>query len=309
MIDPGKAVAEYVESLAAGGRTSVRTSQAYAQDLKALLRHMAGIGLGDVTPIHIRSYVADESLSGKSPESVARMLSAWRSFFRCAMEASHVEHNPVSGIRAPRRLRRLPKALPPEEMSGILETRPSTEVMVRDLAMFELMYSSALRVGELVDVRIGDLDRGQGMVRVRKGKGGKERHVPLGGKAVGSIDLWMVVRKRWLGAKRDPQMLFISNRGVGITTRTVQLRIKNWCRRIGLPRDVTPHQLRHSCATHLLQSSGNIRQVQEMLGHESISTTQIYTHLDFQALSKVYDAAHPRAKSVATGARGKVRIE
>lgn len=296
-MDVREAVERYGTFLGSGGGLGERTREAYLADLRILCRQAVGVELGELTAIHIRGYVADELLAGKAPESLARMLSAWRAFFRHAVGEGWIGHNPASGVRAPRRRKPLPKALPPEEVAGMLGAPADDDTSVRDLAMFEVMYSSAVRVGELVGLGLPDVDPGQGMVRVRKGKGGRERDVPLGRVASEAVGRWLAVRKRWMEGLPGCDALFVSRRGRGLTTRAVQVRIKAWCARIGLPTGATPHQLRHSCATHLLQSSGDLRQVQEMLGHQNIATTQIYTHLDSQALAKAYDQAHPRAKA------------
>lgn len=301
-MEVGDAVGRYAESLASAGRVSMRTREAYLSDLRILCRQAAGLALDELTAVHIRGYVADEHLAGKAPKSLARMLSAWRAFFAHAIGQGWLGHNPANGVRAPRRRGSLPKALPPDEISAVLDAQVEGDDLVRDLAMFEVMYSSALRVGELVDLELGDVDCGQGMLRVRRGKGGRARDVPLGRQAVRAIGRWLPVRGKWMEGRPDSPALFVSRRGRGLTTRSVQMRIKRWCSRMGLPRNVTPHQFRHSCATHLLQSSGDIRQVQEMLGHQDIATTQIYTHLDSQALARAYDQAHPRAK--AKGGKG-----
>jgi len=290
-------VDSYCKDARLAARISRKTLEAYAQDLKVLCRQAGDLPPRSLRAVHIRGYVADEGLAGRAPASLARMLSAWRALFSYALERAQVEHDPTAGVRAPRRPRTLPKALAPEEMAAMLDAPAQDPIAMRDLAMFELMYSSGLRVGEIVGLQADDVDPETAIVRVRKGKGGKERDVPVGAAALSALARWMEVRADWLARNEPSRQLFLSCRGCTLTTRTVQLRMKRWCAKAGVLRDVTPHQLRHSCATHLLQSSGDIRQVQEMLGHENIATTQIYTHLDSQALAKVYDRTHPRAKA------------
>jgi len=290
-------VDSYREDALLARRVSPKTLEAYLQDMKTLCRQAGDLPPQSLKAVHIRGYVADEGLAGRAPASLSRMLSAWRALFAYAQEHNRVDRDPTAGVRAPRRPRTLPKALAPEEMTAMLDAPAQDAVSSRDQAMFELMYSSGLRVGELVGLLEGDVDREAGMVRVRKGKGGKERDVPVGAAALSALARWMRIREGWRAAGDPAGQLFVSRRGRPLTTRAVQLRMKVWCARAGVQRDVTPHQLRHSCATHLLQSSGDIRQVQEMLGHENLATTQIYTHLDSQALAKVYDRAHPRARA------------
>ena len=291
-----KLVEEYARECRLSRRLSLRTLAAYLLDLQVLCRQVGDDDPGSLAVVRIRGFVADERLGGRSAASIGRMLSGWRSFFEFALGKGYLNHNPATGVRAPRKPRLLPKALAPEEMEGMLEAPADSETAVRDLAIFEMMYSSALRVGELVEVRLADIDQAEGMIRIRRGKGGRERRVPLGSAALRAVEVWLKVRAGWPGTG-ESEHLFLSRRSPKLTERAVQKRIKVWCGRIGLQRNVTPHQLRHSCATHLLQSSGDLRQVQEMLGHERIATTQIYTHLDSQALAKVYDRTHPRAKA------------
>jgi len=201
--------------------------------------------------------------------------------------------NPCAGLRAPKSPKTLPQALSPDEAARLVELPGDTPETIRDKAMFELFYSSGLRLAELVGLDPAQLDMGAGEVRVT-GKGSKTRIVPLGTFAIAALQAWLAVRDQL--AKPDEAALFVGARGSRITPRVVQLRMKQWGIKQGITSNVHPHLLRHSFATHVLQSSGDLRAVQEMLGHASISTTQVYTHLDFQYLSKIYDAAHPRAK-------------
>jgi integrase/recombinase XerC len=241
----------------------------------------------------VRRYVAMLHAKGLAPRSLALTLSAWRGWFRWLARHRGWLSNPVLGIRAPKAARPLPKALSVEATQRLLDApEEKGNAQVRDAAMFELLYSSGLRVGELVALNLTD-DPAQGEVTVT-GKGSKTRTVPVGAKARAALDAWTRVRAQL--AAPGEKALFVGARGRRIAPGTVASRLGAWARSRGLTEHVHPHMLRHSFATHVLQSSQDLRAVQELLGHASISTTQVYTHLDFQALAKVYDAAHPRAK-------------
>jgi integrase/recombinase XerC len=241
----------------------------------------------------VRRYVAMLHSKGLAPRSLALALSAWRGYFRWLARHRGLTANPVLGIRAPKAPRPLPKALSVEAAQRLLDGEEnSSPVLIQDVAMFELLYSSGLRVGELVALELAD-NPAQGEVTVT-GKGSKTRTVPVGAKARGALKQWLSVRSEI--ASPDEKALFVGARGKRISPSRVWLRLTAWAKRRGLAEHVHPHMLRHSFATHMLQSSQDLRAVQELLGHASISTTQVYTHLDFQALAKVYDAAHPRAR-------------
>jgi integrase/recombinase XerC len=230
-------------------------------------------------------------LGGKS---LARMLSAWRSFYSYLIRDHQFKDNPCIGLRAPKSARNLPHALSPDEAVRMMELPTAGDILaVRDKAMFELFYSSGLRLAELVSLDPVALDFTDAAVRVI-GKGAKTRIVPLGSYAISALQAWLALRGQL--AKQDETALFVNRNGSRIGSRAVQLRMSGWGIKQGITSGVHPHLLRHSFASHVLQSSGDLRAVQEMLGHTSISTTQVYTHLDFQYLSKIYDAAHPRAK-------------
>jgi integrase/recombinase XerC len=232
---------------------------------------------------------------GLAPRSLALMLSAWRGLFHWLVRHRGFTANPVLGVRAPKAARPLPKALSVEAAQRLLDGKPATPALLRDAAMFELLYSSGLRLGELIalDLDDGRLDLAQGEVTVT-GKGSKTRTVPVGAKAREALRAWINGRAQ-VAAPGEPA-LFVGARGRRIAPGVVGARLKAWARSRGLAERVHPHVLRHSFATHMLQSSQDLRAVQELLGHASIATTQVYTHLDFQALAKVYDAAHPRAR-------------
>ena len=269
------------------------TVKNYARDLQYLFELAADLPLGGLKIHHIRRFIAQLHGRGLSGRSLARMLSAWRGFFTYLMRDHGLTDNPCTGLRAPKSPKILPQALSPDEAMRMVDLPTDTPEAIRDKAIFELFYSSGLRLAELVNLDPAQLDLNAGEVRVT-GKGSKTRIVPLGQFAINALQAWLAVRSQL--AKTDEAALFVGQRGQRISPRVVQLRMKQWGIRQGITSNVHPHLLRHSFATHVLQSSGDLRAVQEMLGHASISTTQVYTHLDFQYLSKIYDATHPRAK-------------
>jgi len=274
-------------------RYSELTAENYARDLRRLFELAADTPLANLKIHHIRRFIAQLHGKGLGGRTLARMLSAWRGFYTYLMRDHGLADNPCIGLRAPKSPKTLPQALSPDEAARLVDIPADTPESIRDKAMFELFYSSGLRLAELVNLDPTQVDFSDGEVRVT-GKGSKTRIVPLGSHAITALQAWLAVRDRL--AKPDETALFVGARGSRITPRVVQLRMKQWGIKQGLNSNVHPHLLRHSFATHVLQSSGDLRAVQEMLGHASISTTQVYTHLDFQYLSKIYDAAHPRAK-------------
>ncbi|HEY2336721.1 MAG TPA: tyrosine recombinase XerC [Burkholderiales bacterium] len=291
----GKALAaDYLNALEHQRRLSRATLRNYAHALHQLFGFLDGKDLQDLEPAQVRRAIATLHAKGQSPRTLALTLSAWRGFYRWLARHRGFGANPVLGIRAPKAAKPLPKALSVESAQQLLSpSEKNSPSEKRDLAMFELLYSSGLRLGELVALNVGDgrLDLRQGEVTVT-GKGSKTRSVPIGAKAREAIAAWLAARQ----APPGERALFTGARGRRISPRMVEARLRSWAQRRGLRERVHPHMLRHSFATHVLQSSQDLRAVQEMLGHASISTTQVYTHLDYQALAKVYDAAHPRAK-------------
>lgn len=269
------------------------TSQNYARDIRRLLELAGSTPLADLKSHHIRRFIAQLHGQGLGGKTLARMLSAWRSFYAYLMRDHLCKGNPCVGLRAPKSARNLPHALSPDEAVRMVELPADGDPLtLRDKAMFELFYSSGLRLAELVGLNPEALDFNDASVRVT-GKGSKTRIVPLGSHAMAALQAWLAVRS---ALAKDDQALFLNRNGRRISARAVQLRMKDWGVKQGIASGVHPHLLRHSFATHVLQSSGDLRAVQEMLGHASISTTQVYTHLDFQYLAKIYDSAHPRAK-------------
>ncbi|MDO9421762.1 MAG: tyrosine recombinase XerC [Herminiimonas sp.] len=303
----------YLDNLISQRQLSPLTVTSYRRDLLELLALATATdgtaSLSAVTHFQVRKFAAQLHAHGLNARSIARKLSAWRGFFNWLSEQNAITSNPVDGIKAPKRTKPLPKALAADDAVRLVaETSPGknadSAMQQCNHAMFELLYSSGLRVSELVglDFRYAkeknyvsagwiDFDAHEVMVT---GKGNKMRSVPIGQAAIDALKSWLAIRDTLV--KLDPHPLFLSERGTRVSARVVQLRLKAHAQAVGLPMDVHPHVLRHSFASHVLQSSGDLRAVQEMLGHASISATQIYTSLDFQRLAQVYDAAHPRAK-------------
>jgi integrase/recombinase XerC len=288
-------LAAYLDHLSHQRRLAVGTRRNYEQDVEALLELNPGVELARMQPQHIRRSVAQLHARGLSGRTIAHMLSAWRGLFGWLARHRGYSVNPCLGVRAPKTGRGLPKALSPEAAGQLLDAPAETPAELRDKAMFELAYSSGLRLAELVSLDLAQAEtiRRDAELTVT-GKGGKTRSVPVGEKARAAIEAWL--RARALLARAGVPALFVGARGERIAAGVVRARLARWAWRAGLPQHVHPHVLRHSFASHVLQSSGDLRAVQEMLGHSSIATTQVYTHLDFQYLAKAYDAAHPRAK-------------
>ena len=289
-------VREYLDSLKHQRRLSPATLANYTRALDLLFSLSNDQPLRSLQPAQVRRHLALLHSKGLSPRTLALVLSAWRGCFRWLARQHGFGANPVLGIRAPKASRPLPKALSVEQTERLFDVPSATSpALVRDRAMFELLYSSGLRVGEIVALNAADgrLDLREGEITVT-GKGSKTRTVPVGKKAREALQAWLSVRDGVASAQEVA--LFVGARGRRIGAAGVWKRLQNWTKLSGLGQSVHPHMLRHSFATHVLQSSQDLRAVQEMLGHASISTTQVYTHLDFQALAKVYDAAHPRAR-------------
>jgi integrase/recombinase XerC len=288
------AVDAFLAELTHQRRASPHTVSAYGRDLARLAALAGETSLPGLQPHQLKRFAMQVHGQGLAARSLARTLSAWRAYYRWLAKRGIIEVNPCDGLKAPKRPKGLPKALSIDQSQALLDAPAETVAELRDKAMFELFYSSGLRLSELASLDLnGGLDLVEGVVTVT-GKRGKTRSVPLGGKAAEAIRAWLACRSEL--AKPDEPALFVGARGRRIGPRSIEQRLDLWTQRIGLGVHVHPHMLRHSFASHVLQSSGDLRAVQEMLGHASISTTQIYTHLDFQHLAKVYDAAHPRAK-------------
>jgi integrase/recombinase XerC len=286
----------YLKHLGSERRLSPHTASNYARDLRALA-NFAERGKIDswrrIDSQHVRMFAARSHAGGLGPRSVQRRLSAVRGFYNYLVRERAAASNPAMDVRAPKAGKRLPGTLDVDQLNQLLDVPPENSLAIRDRAIMELFYSSGLRLDELVGLDTGQLDLADRMVRVL-GKGSKTRIVPVGRKAIEAIREWLKIR----GGVASPEetALFVGRNGERLKHRAIQLRISYWAKRKGLPGHVHPHLFRHSFATHLLESSKDLRGVQELLGHADISTTQIYTHLDFAHLARTYDASHPRAK-------------
>jgi integrase/recombinase XerC len=281
-------------------RVSPHTHSAYRVDLAALVAFCDRSGVEDWSALdarQVRAFAARSHARGLAPPSVQRRLSAVRTFQKFLIREGVLHYDSARDIAAPKAARMLPHTLNVDEMTCLIEGPKATDrYFVRDRAIMELFYSSGLRLAELVGLNLSDLDLSDRTVRVL-GKGNRERIVPVGRMAARALTHYLAERKRRVTPGETA--LFVGRRGVRLVSRTVQLRVALWARKAGITQHVTPHMFRHSCATHLLESNSGIREIQEFLGHSSISTTAIYTHLNFQHLAKAYLAAHPRAKTAA----------
>lgn len=292
----GQPAQDFLDYLHQVRRYSSHTVAAYGRDLRKLADSALQRQLHDWQQIQadtIRQGLNDARLAGLSPKSCQRLLSSWRSFFTYQQRHNLRDNNPVTGVQAPKADKKLPTHLDTEQVNHLLDQAidQSDPLQVRDLAMLELTYSSGLRLSELAGLQLTDVDMKDASLRVT-GKGNKTRLLPLGSKAKTAVQNWL--KQRHLLIKNANQSLFVSQRGTSITPRSIQQRMAKMATQQGLK--LHPHMLRHSFASHMLQSSGDLRAVQELLGHADISTTQVYTHLDYQHLAQVYDQAHPRAR-------------
>ncbi len=275
---------------------SPHTAAAYGRDLKVLLKFCERRGIGrwsDLDSVQVRAFAAAEHAGGLAPRSIQRRLSAVRTFYEFLLREGCCARNTALEVRAPKTKKRLPTTLDADQMGRLLAFRVDDTLSARDKAIMELFYSSGLRLRELVGLDLSAVDLEDRTVRV-EGKGSKTRILPVGRFAVEALRRWLAERAGL--PPGDEHAVFVGRGGRRLTPRAIQLRVGTWARRMGLGMHVHPHMFRHSFATHLLESSSDLRGVQELLGHADISTTQIYTHLDFQHLAKVYDAAHPRAR-------------
>jgi len=304
-VNPTDPIAAYLASLEHERRLSAHTLRGYAYELEQLKTLANGRPLERVSAAEVRGAAARAHASGLSARSIAHRLSAWRAFYRWLAGRIELDANPVAAVRAPKRAKTLPKALSVDDAAALMDAPGAdTAEALRDRAILELFYSSGLRLAELVGLDVhyvkrdgyessGWLKRDAAEVEVH-GKGNRHRAVPVGKKALDALDAWLAVRGSLV--KLDDAPLFLSVRGKRMAPGVVRERVKRMALAAGIPANVHPHVLRHSFATHLLQSSGDLRAVQELLGHASISATQVYTSLDFQHLARIYDSAHPRAK-------------
>jgi len=287
---------KFIHHLEYERRLSPLTCKHYRRDLDALAVFCDEIERAtwaDLDSEDFRAFSGTSYRRGLSARSIQRRLSAARTFYRYLLREKQVRKNPVASVPAPKHGKRLPENLDADRMGRLLDIPGDTPIVDRDRAILELLYSSGLRLAELIDLNLGDVDSRDATVRVT-GKGNKDRIVPVGSKALDALARWQ--KSRASMADQDETALFVSNRGQRLSPRSVQSRVTYWAKRQGIDSKVYPHLFRHSFATHLLESSHDLRGVQELLGHANISTTQVYTHLDFQHLAQIYDKTHPRAR-------------
>lgn len=275
---------------------STHTIDAYQRDIKQFVswaeKHQI-THLSTLDSQHIRDFIAQQHRQGLSRKTLQRRIASIRQFLQFQLHQGHVEHNPSLDISPPKQGKHLPDTLEIEHINRLLSIPETNTLAIRDKAIMELFYSSGLRLSELARLDLEDLNQLPNLKLL--GKGNKQRIVPVGRMAIQALKKWLQHRKDLLKNKEECA-LFLSQRGTRLTTRSIQLRVDHWRKRQGLEQHVHPHKLRHSFASHLLESSGDLRAIQELLGHSDISTTQIYTHLDFQHLANIYDKSHPRAK-------------
>ncbi|MGF1840847.1 tyrosine recombinase XerC [Vibrio atlanticus] len=291
-----KPLSRFYEYLRSEKGLSLHTQRNYKQQLETMAAHLVTLGLtdwGQVDAAWVRQLASKGMREGMKASSIATRLSSLRSFFDFLVLRGEMTANPAKGVSAPRKQRPLPKNLDVDEVGQLLDVNEDDPLSIRDRAMMEVMYGAGLRLAELVGINLKDVLGRQGEIRVI-GKGDKERKAPFSGLAKEWVDKWLKVR----GALASPgePALFVSKLGTRISHRSVQKRMEEWGKKQSVASHISPHKLRHSFATHVLESSQNLRAVQELLGHENISTTQVYTHLDFQHLAQAYDQAHPRAR-------------
>ena len=291
-------IKEFLSYLESVKQYSPHTLKGYERDLKKLSDYLSDQNIENwkiVKEHDLRTFINSERRRGLSPRSIQRLLSSCRTFFEHLLIEGLIQLSPAQNVSSPKLAQLLPKAMDADLVQRLLDFKPKGMIEIRDKALAELLYSSGLRLSEVCELEVQDLDLKERTCRVL-GKGNKTRIVPVGKKAIQAIRDWMIYRSELKASKEtSTDAIFLNNKGNRISARSIQLRLEKLCLQRGVP-GINPHMLRHSFASHVLESSGDLRAVQEMLGHSDISTTQIYTKLDFQHLSKVYDKAHPRAK-------------
>ena len=291
-------IKEFLSYLESVKQYSPHTLKGYERDLKKLSDYLSAQDIENwkiVKEHDLRAFINSERRRGLSPRSIQRLLSSCRTFFENLLIEGHIQLSPAQNVSSPKSAQLLPKAMDADLVQRLLDFKPKGMIEIRDKALAELLYSSGLRLSEVCQLEVQDLDLKERTCRVL-GKGNKTRIVPVGKKAIQAIRDWMIYRSELKASKEtSTHAIFLNNKGNRISARSIQLRLEKLCLQRGIP-GINPHMLRHSFASHVLESSGDLRAVQEMLGHSDIGTTQIYTKLDFQHLSKVYDEAHPRAK-------------
>tara|TARA_E500000081_G_scaffold108032_1_gene109822 strand:+ start:1395 stop:2279 length:885 start_codon:yes stop_codon:yes gene_type:complete len=287
-------IKEYLVFVSQVKNLSENTTKSYQRDLKKLCLFLKSLKITDYTDVSMdicSAWIGDLFSQNNNPRSIQRHLSSAKGFFRFLKKNNLIAASPFELVTAPKSASNLPEVLTPEDVEQLLNFKPSSLIEIRDLAIVEMMYSSGLRVSETVNINVSDFEEGMSFLRVL-GKGSKTRLVPIGRFAISAINNWLGERDKIVS---NTDALFLNSKGTRLTVRSVQLRLKKMALKQGLP-PIHPHMLRHSFATHMLESSGDLRTIQELLGHSSLSTTQIYTKLDYQHLAKIYDQAHPRAK-------------
>ena len=287
-------IKEYLVFVSQVKNLSENTTKSYQRDLKKLCLFLESLKIKDYTDVSMdicSAWIGDLFSQNNNPRSIQRHLSSAKGFFRFLKKNNLIATSPFELVTAPKSASNLPEVLTPEDVEQLLNFKPSSLIEIRDLAIVEMMYSSGLRVSETVNINVSDFEEGKSFLRVL-GKGSKTRLVPIGRFAISAINNWLSERDKIVS---NTDALFLNSKGTRLTVRSVQLRLKKMALKQGLP-PIHPHMLRHSFATHMLESSGDLRTIQELLGHSSLSTTQIYTKLDYQHLAKIYDQAHPRAK-------------
>jgi len=297
LADQEQLLVGFLEQLTVEKRASSHTVANYQRDIKRLQSYCVDKTIQQwsvVTQSDIRAHIASRHRQGMGSSSLQRELSAIRSFYGFLLKNRCADINPAQYVKAPKQVKNLPKTLDVDQINGLLEAGTSSVLEIRDVAMFELFYSSGLRLSELTALNLDDIDLHDQALLVRSGKGGKSRLLPIGTKAIAALNRWL--QQRIKNTPTSELAVFVTTRGKRLGQRSVELRLALWCKKKGIAEHIHPHMLRHSFASHLLEASQDLRAVQELLGHSNISTTQIYTHLDFQHLAEVYDNAHPRAK-------------
>ena len=294
-MDNFKLIEEYRKFISFEKRLSPSSVKSYLRDINELFKLDKNKRLDSYTIEDIRKNIATLHSKGLSGKSLSRVISSWRGLFNFLIHKYKFKINPTLGIKAPKIKKLLPQTLSVDQTVKLVDIKDDSFLGLRDHAILELFYSSGLRLSELVNLNKNDINFDDGTITVI-GKGNKERVVPVGSFATKAIKKWLKIRKNISGLTSETEILFLSQNAKKLTSRAIQYRLKFWAIKQGIPENIHPHLLRHSFASHLLQSSQDLRAVQELLGHANISTTQIYTHLDFQHLSKIYDKAHPRAK-------------
>ena len=287
-------IKEYLVFVSQVKNLSENTTKSYERDLKKLNSFLIDLnvsGYSEISSETCSAWIGNLYSQNNNPRSIQRHLSSAKGFFRFLKKNNLIQSSPFELVTAPKSSSNLPDVLSPEDVEQLLNFKPSNMIEIRDMAIVELMYSSGLRVSETVNINLNDFEEDKSFLRVL-GKGSKTRLVPMGRYAVNAINEWLIEREKILN---NTDALFLNAKGTRLTVRSVQLRLKKMAVKQGLP-PIHPHMLRHSFATHMLESSGDLRTIQELLGHSSLSTTQIYTKLDYQHLAKIYDQSHPRAK-------------